>query len=165
MGALPWGTAEEAAEPAAEVAELAAEPALEVSEAKAPLAEEAAELRAPLAEERADPAADEAEAAAPEAAELAEAMAPEAWLAALPAALPKTVLRPVVVVMTEPAESVTVASRGTVVTALMAAEAPDWMAEPITPEALARAPVRMGTAAGMLEPEAEAAAPRHWLAA
>jgi hypothetical protein len=51
MGALPWGTAEEAAEPAAEVAELAAEPALEVSEAKAPLAEEAAELRAPLAEE------------------------------------------------------------------------------------------------------------------
>jgi hypothetical protein len=49
-GALP-GTAEEAAEPAAEVADFAAEPAAEVAEFKAPLREDAMDAAAPLAEE------------------------------------------------------------------------------------------------------------------
>lgn len=102
----------------------------------------------------------EAEASAPEAAELAEAMAPEAWLAALPVREPKTVLKPVVVGTTDPAELVTEPTRGMVVTAL--APARPEVSEPTTeaaaeaadPEAVARALVRMGIAAGICEAEA-----------
>jgi|TARA_R110002003_G_scaffold191_21_gene14891 hypothetical protein len=172
MGAAAPGTALVAA-----AAEEAAERADEAAELIAPLAEEAAELMAPLADElltvseipseiqcntyAAEAAADEAEFNAPEAAELAEAARLEAALAALPVSEPKTVLKPVVVVMTEPAELVMVPTRGTVVTALWATDA----SEPVTeaaadaaaPDALARAEVRIGTAAS--EPEAADAAP------
>lgn len=75
-------------------------------------------MRAPLADEAAELAADEADATAELKAELPEAATPEASLAKLPVNEPKTVLKPVVVVMTEPAELVMVPTRGTVVTAL-----------------------------------------------
>lgn len=120
---------------------------------------------------RADPAAEEAEASAPDAAEDPEAMMPEAWLAALPVREPKTVLKPVVVGTTEPALLVTLPTRGIVVTALWAEPAPEGSREPPTeaaaeaaePVTEARAPVRMGIAAGTCE--AETAAPAHCPAA
>jgi hypothetical protein len=75
------------------------------------------------------------------------------------------VLEPVVVMKVEPAELVVVARRGTVVTALCMAlltpepTAPttDEAADAAAPEALARAEVRIGTAAGVPE-DAPAAA-------
>lgn len=114
----------------------------------------------------AEAAADEADPIAALAAELAEAAIPEAWLAALPISELKRVLEPVVVMKVEPAESVVVARRGTVVTALimalLAAEptAPvtDEAAEAAAPEALARAEVKMGTAAGVPADETAASA-------
>lgn len=152
MGAAAPGTALVAAA----AAEEAAERADEAAELRAPLADEAAELRAPLADEAADAAADEA-----------EFNAPDAALAADPVNEPKTVLKPVVVVMTEPAELVMVPTRGTVVTALWAADASEPVteaaAEAAAPEAPARAEVRIGTAARV--PEAAEAAPLHWPAA
>lgn len=82
-------------------------------------------------------------------------------------------LKPVVVVMTLPAESVTVASRGTVVTAVLwaaASEAPDAAPdaaceapEATAWEALATAEVRMGMAARG-EPLADWATPEGGLA-
>jgi hypothetical protein len=164
MGALPAWVAEEAAEPAAEVAELSRE----VAELRAPEAADEADASAPEAADEADArapeAAEDAEASAPEAAELPEAMMPEAWLAALPVSEPKTVLKPVVVGTTEPAELVTEPTRGMVVTALAALPAPDASelatdaaAEAAAPEAVANAPVRMGTAGGTLAAEGAAA--------
>jgi len=155
MGALPGEATEEAAEPAAEVAELRRE----VSELRAPEAADEADAIAPEA-------AEEADATAPEAADDAEAMTPEAWLAALPVSEPKTVLKPVVVGTTEPAELVTEPTRGMVVTALAALPAPDASelateaaADAAAPEAEAKAPVRMGIAGGGVA--AEGAAPAH----
>lgn len=143
--------------------------ALEAADAR----DEVRELRAPLTDEAADSAADEADSAteliAPEAAELADAATLEASLAALPVSEPKTVLKPLVVTTTEPAEFVTVPTMGTTVTTLWPA---DWAAEasePVTeaaadaaaPDAVARALVRMPTAGGgPAEPEAT---PAHWL--
>lgn len=66
----------------------------------------------------AEAAFEEAEASAPEAAELPLAMMPEACEAADPVKEPKTVLKPVVLTMTEPALFVMVPTRGMVVTAL-----------------------------------------------
>lgn len=109
------------------------------------------------AEAAADEADSTAELSAELIAELAEAATLEAWLAALPVSEPKTVLKPVVVSTAEPAEFVTVATRGTVVTALWAFEAAE-ASEPVTeaitdaaaPEAVSRAEVKMGSAAGTL---------------
>jgi len=154
MGAAPWdGTALEAREAALLAALLAAEAALEAAEPAALVAD----ARAPLA-------ADEAEARAPEAAELALARAPEAAEAALPVREPKTVLKPVAVVMTEPAEFVMVARRGMVVTALAAlpaalpiAPVTEAAAEAAGPVAVARAELKMGRAAATeLAPPLEA---------
>lgn len=143
----------------AEVAEAAAEPAAEVAELRREAAEEAAELMAPLADEAAETAADEADSIAPLAAELAETRTLEAWLAADPVSEPKTVLKPVVVGTAEPAEFVTVPTRGMVVTALWAAEPSEPVTEAATdarePVADARAPVKMGSAAGTLEAPAK----------
>jgi hypothetical protein len=104
--------------------------------------------------DEADATADAAELTAELTAPLAEAATLEAWLAALPVSEPKTVLKPVVVSTAEPAEFVTVAIRGTVVTALWAADASEPVteaaAEAAAPEALARAEVKMGSAAGTL---------------
>jgi hypothetical protein len=143
------------AAPALEVAEAAAEPAAEVAEPTREASEETAELGEPLADEAAEAAADEADSMMPLAAELAEATIPEASLAADAVREPKTVLKPVVVGTAEPAESVTVPTRGMVVTALWAAEPSEPVIEAATdaaePEAEARAAVRMGSASGTLE--------------
>ena len=80
----------------------------------------------------ADAAADEADSANEDAAELSDAAIPEASLAALPVSELYRVLKPVVVVATLPAESVTVARIGTVVTGV-----PE--ASEAAPEAEARA--------------------------
>jgi hypothetical protein len=111
----------------------------------------------------AEAAADVAEPAAELAAELADAARLDAALAALAVSEPKTVLKPVVVTTAEPAEFVTVPTRGMVVTALRAADA----SEPVTeaaadaaaPLALARADDRMGRAGRA--PEALAETPAH----
>lgn len=95
------------------------------------------------------------------ASEAREAVALLAALAALPVSEPKTVLKPLVVTTTEPSEFVTVPTMGTTVTTLAAA---DWAweaSEPVmdaaadaaAPDAVARAPVKMGTAGGTPEPE------------
>ena len=80
-------------------------------------------------------------------------------------------LKPVVVGTTEPALFVTEPTRAMVLMALWPGTAPDGSSEPTTeaaaeaaePVTLARAPVRMGMAAGTCE--AETAAPAHWPAA
>lgn len=74
-------------------------------------------------------------------------------------------LKPVAVVMTEPSELVIVARRGMVVTALCAADASEPVTEATTegaaPVALARALVKIGTAAR--DPEAFSATPERGL--
>ena len=167
LGAAPCeGTLEaalEAAEPAASVADEAAEPAASVAEEAADsaalAAEEAADAAAPVADARAD----EADSAIEDKPELSSEAMEEAMLEAalaaesVSAAELYTVLKPEVLVWTLPSELVTVASRGTVVIA-------DWSALPVAedpPDAvLARAEVRMGSAAGVVEePAAEEATP------
>jgi hypothetical protein len=93
--------------------------------------------------------ADEADSASDERAPLSDEATPEASLAALPVNELKTVLKPVVVVITLPAESVTVARRGRVVMALWAPPVTEAPAEARASEALATAEVRMGMAAGV----------------
>lgn len=156
-GAAPCeGTLEaalEAAEPAASVAEEAAEPAASV-------AEEAAEPMAPVADARAD----EADSAIEDRPELSSEAIEEAMLEAALAADSVSpselyiVVKPEVEVSTLPSELVTVARRGWVVIAdwpalPVAEDPPD--AVPVASVALARAEVRMGTAAGVPLAEAE----------